>query len=175
METLKAGIRYLRAENAHLKSCDLARSLKLDLDPVQPSVEQDNTDSNAVKRSIAMETRTLIKEMRKAAASPRVVTLSGERDKQRWQSIRKAPDYQYQAQQSVLYTLKQRSEQLKHKARQFEIEKNGTNRIRPLETVLPQSIGKIQIPCLANTTSRRHCIQLGSAIEFERIHGLFIR
>lgn len=47
---------------------------------------------------------------------------------------------------------------------------------------LSQAIAKVQIPRLSSssvattiTTPRRHCIQLSSAAEFERIHSVFIR
>ncbi|KAI8145083.1 hypothetical protein BJV82DRAFT_47139 [Fennellomyces sp. T-0311] len=133
MEILKAGIRYLRAENAHLKSCDLARSLKLDqLPPVlrheqtdpsaesaQEEQEEKEPETRDMMRSIATETRVLLKDLRTASASPKVVAL-GERRRGEWRSMKKTPDYQYQTQQSVLYTLKQRSEQLKDKLKQLQ-------------------------------------------------------
>ncbi|KAI9493077.1 dynein associated protein-domain-containing protein [Zychaea mexicana] len=144
MEILKAGIRYLRAENAHLKRCDLARSLKLEqLPPIQGSLnsaaveigeedeeENENDQERAATkepeardmvRSLATETRVLLKDLRTASASPKVVALSerGRRSGE-WRSMKKTPDYQYQTQQSVLYTLKQRSEQLKDKLKQLQ-------------------------------------------------------
>ncbi|KAI9323317.1 dynein associated protein-domain-containing protein [Dichotomocladium elegans] len=110
MEILKAGIRYLRAENAHLKSCDLARTLQLDTLPKTGVISARDTI-----RSIATESRILLKDMRTVGASPKVVSLVDGERLGRWQSMKKTPDYQYQTQQSVLYTLKQRSEQLQSK------------------------------------------------------------
>jgi dynactin 1 len=66
-------------------------------------------------RSFAIETRVLTKDIRTTGASPRVVQLSGERRNGKWQSHKKLPNYQYQTQQSLLYTLNQRCEQLKQK------------------------------------------------------------
>ena len=132
MEILKAGIRYLRAENAHLKGCDLARSLKLDQLPTVQVRRHEQADDSSdeeegekepetrdMMRSIATETRVLLKDLRTASASPKVVAL-GEQRPGGWRSMKKTPDYQYQAQQSVLYTLKQRSEQLKDKLKQLQ-------------------------------------------------------
>ncbi|KAI7878238.1 hypothetical protein K492DRAFT_133006 [Lichtheimia hyalospora FSU 10163] len=115
METLKAGIRYLRAENAYLKSCDLSRSLNLETLPA-PVAPNDTRDTI---RAIATESRILLKDMRRVGATPKVVSLADHKSGQ-WQSIKRTPDYQYQAQQSALYTLKQRSEQLKSKIKQLQ-------------------------------------------------------
>ncbi|KAF1804875.1 hypothetical protein FB192DRAFT_1053409 [Mucor lusitanicus] len=114
VESLKAAIRYLRAENAHLKGSDIIRSLQLHDEynkpkkPVEPQVQ-------AMMRSFALETRMLVKDMRTASATPKVIQLSADRKGGKWQSEKRLPDYQYQTQQSVLYTLKQRCDQLKDK------------------------------------------------------------
>jgi cell division protein FtsB len=113
VETLKASIRYLRAENAQLKSSDFVRSLDLDINTTKPRKEEDNKREEI--KSVARETRVLVKDMRIASASPRVIQLSSLTKPNLWQTIKKSPDYQYQIQQSVLYTLKQRSEQLRRK------------------------------------------------------------
>ncbi|KAI9276978.1 hypothetical protein BDA99DRAFT_123585 [Phascolomyces articulosus] len=220
MEILKAGIRYLRAENAHLKGCDLARSLKLEQLPavVQPTSsirrstseedqekeEEDHQDDDNIEtsheeennqpeprdmiRSLATETRVLLKDLRTATASPKVIALNECGATGEWRSMKKTPNYQYQTQQSVLYTLKQRSEQLKDKLKQLQyttspMTNNDDTMVhgaiqRPLN-YLTQSIAQVKIPRLSNTTntnsSSRHCIQLTSAAEFERIHSIFIR
>jgi dynactin 1 len=115
METLKASIRYLRAENAHLKSNDFVRSL--DLASLKGPIKQYKRQESLV--DVARETRVLVKDMRVASASPRVIQLQP--DQASWQSIKKSPDYQYQTQQSVLYTLKQRSVQLRRKVDDLQI------------------------------------------------------
>lgn len=116
METLKASIRYLRAENAQLKSSDFLRSLDLDTSKAISSRVEPKTEE---LRSVARETRALIKDMRIASASPRVIQLT--KVTSSWQPIKKSPDYQYQTQQSVLYTLKQRSVQLRRKVDDLQI------------------------------------------------------
>lgn len=115
METLKASIRYLRAENAQLKSADFCRSL--DLVSSAPIIK--NQPRNEMMTDIARETRVLVKDMRIASASPRIIQLAPVTSK--WSSIKKSPDYQYQTQQSVLYTLKQRSVQLRRKVDDLQI------------------------------------------------------
>lgn len=112
MDTLKASMRYLRAENAQLKSADFIRSL--DLSTVLTSKVSSGGKTEEELRSVARETRALVKDMRVASASPRVVQLV-KPALNSWNSDKKSPDYQYQTQQSVLYTLKQRSVQLRRK------------------------------------------------------------
>ncbi|KAI9032609.1 dynein associated protein-domain-containing protein [Phycomyces nitens] len=209
IESLKAAIRYLRAENTHLKSCDMIKALSLDCLPEMPqpkSLEAQHTDEDevavateggdevkeqdmrAVMRSVALETRVLVKDMRVASASPKVVVLSADRRGGKWQSMKKTPDYQYQTQQSVIHTLKQRSEQLRTKMHQLQkdqddnsiyVAPNSTKTLHQSlnqgQTLLSQSLAKIQIPRLSSLGKARHCIQLQSAAEFERIHSIFIR
>ncbi|KAI8375957.1 dynein associated protein-domain-containing protein [Radiomyces spectabilis] len=145
MEALKGAIRYLRAENAHLKSCDMARTLGLDRLPdivqYKATKKEDADESSEVKeteklvedteqdvrdliRSFALETRVLVKDMRAVSASPKVVQLSAASRGGKWQSMKKVPDYQYQTQQSVLYTLKQRGDQLRHKMEELQRQQN---------------------------------------------------
>lgn len=178
METLKASIRYLRAENAQLKSSDFVRSLKLDtntLAPVKTDVKSEEL------RSVARETRVLMKDMRVAGASPRVIQLSSKPGS--WQTIKKSPDYQYQTQQSVLFTLKQRSEQLRRKVDDLQISTkfvlNHNNTIEKMTHQQPLAI--IKIPRLLpasqqhTNTTIRHCIDLSSRVGFERLHSTFIQ
>ena len=117
VETLKASIRYLRAENAQLKSADFVRSLNLDLSATSAAPKTTDMKSEAL-RSVARDTRVLVKDMRVASASPRVIQLVTKPSQQR---PRQSPDYQYQTQQSVLFTLKQRSVQLRRKADDLEL------------------------------------------------------
>jgi dynactin 1 len=113
VETLKASIRYLRAENAQLKSSDFVRSLDLNINPTKESLKKEDKEEEL--RSVARETRVLVKDIRIASASPRVIQLSSISKPNSWQTMKKSPDYQYQTQQSILYTLKQRSLQLRRK------------------------------------------------------------
>ncbi|KAF7727233.1 hypothetical protein EC973_007846 [Apophysomyces ossiformis] len=140
LETLKAATRYLRAENVHLKSYDIARSLNIEeLAEVgtlkiaaekedvknsedEATSDEDKPDKQALIRSVALETRVLLKDVRIASASPKVVSLSTDRRGGQWQRMKNMPDYQYQAQQSVLHTLKNRSEQLRAKMERLQKE-----------------------------------------------------
>ncbi|KAG1461217.1 hypothetical protein G6F46_004117 [Rhizopus delemar] len=165
MEALKNSIRYLRAENTELKKLDFIRSLRLDL--VEPTKEFTVDDR---LKSIARETRVLVKDLRSAGASPRVIQLSDYKNNS--QSGKKLPDYQYQTQQSVLYTLKQRSEQLRD---QIKSQLQFTQKKEPSEST--QMLGLVKIPILQDTTNTasRHCVHLKSAIEFEKLHRVFIQ
>jgi dynactin 1 len=129
LESLKSAIRYLRAENAHLKGSDIIRSLQLDEVPkpvlVDPQVK-------AMMRSFALETRMLVKDMRTASATPKVIQLSADRRGGKWHSDKRLPDYQYQTQQSVLYTLKQRCDQLKDKMAQAQKDRQQVLAIQPI-------------------------------------------
>ncbi|KAF7721130.1 hypothetical protein EC973_005377 [Apophysomyces ossiformis] len=175
METLKAAVRFLRAENAHLKSTNFAKDIQLcELPEVihyQPEEKRD------VVRSIATETRVLIKDIRTVSASPKVVKLSL-RDNS-WNSIKTTPCYQYEGQQSALYTLKQRTDQLRRKVEQLQADNtskpSSTNQNEVLS--LARALAKVQIPCSSPLTSTGgvRCVQLKSASEFERIHNMFIR
>lgn len=118
MESLKSAIRYLRAENTHLKGSDLVRSLDL----TAGKTTSDNVQKKELLKSFAMETRILVKDMRMASAAPKLIQLTTERKGGKWQSDKKLPDYQYQTQQSVLYTLKQRCDQLKERMSQQKIQ-----------------------------------------------------
>lgn len=178
VETLKAAIRYLRAENSHLKSIELSRSLKIEKLPQDTTAQNDETKD--LLRSVAVETRALVKDMRVAGASMRVVALSSDRRGGKWQSRKKLPDYQYQSHQSVLYTLKQRSEQLRtkmdtlqhdhHRLPTPSTKQQGSN-------LLSKSLAKIQIPVLSSlpATKGRRRIVIKSAAEFDKIHSVFLR
>jgi dynactin 1 len=144
VETLKASIRYLRAENAHLKGSDFVRSL--DLEPLKtPRPENRYT-------AVARETRTLIKDMRAASASPRVIQLSTKRH----------AHHQYQAQQSVLYTLQQRSLELRKQVDEIPV----------IHRTKKEFLGVIKVP---SKTTNRHCVDLRSISEFEKIHSIFLK
>ncbi|ORZ19319.1 dynein associated protein-domain-containing protein [Absidia repens] len=152
--SLKSAIRYLRVENNHLKSCDMARHLQLDQFPViintnrkqqrrsaqhvaiddgadtdssnnnnTITTSNDNSDEANVRsqiRSYATETNALLKEIRLASTSPKLVSLSPDHRNGKWQRRKYSPDYQYQTQQSVLYTLKQRSDTLRTKMEKLQ-------------------------------------------------------
>jgi dynactin 1 len=94
-----------------------------------------SSNSNAERarriQSMAGEARTIVKDMRVASACTRLVELfeptASHSTTMQWQSIKKTPSYQYQAQQSVLYTLKQRTHQLQQTIRAMSHEKDGSH------------------------------------------------
>lgn len=109
LELSKASIRYLRAENVHLKS-----QYHQELLSVAPATEI--TKERERLNAIGRETKLLMKDMRVASASPRVVKLGQQNNKKKT-----SLDYQYQTQQSVLYTLQQRSIQLRNKLNDIQM------------------------------------------------------
>ncbi|CEP07590.1 hypothetical protein, partial, partial [Parasitella parasitica] len=177
VETLKAAIRYLRAENAQLKSADFCRSLDL-ASPAPPSASRNQQQTTEMMAAIARETRALVKDMRVASASPRVVQLPPVT--RTWSSIRKTPDYQYQTQQSVLYTLKQRSVQLRQTVvEHLEITTDKFPAAHNNEKKPPHQLGLVKIPRLPsmNTTTAtpfHHCIDVSNPSDFNRLHSVFI-
>lgn len=96
-----------------------------------------NSNLNAERarriQSMASEARTIVKDMRVANACTRLVELyeppASDSTTKRWQSVKKTPSYQYQAQQSILYTLKQRTHQLQQTIRAMSHEKDGSHSI----------------------------------------------
>lgn len=190
MESLKSAIRYLRAENAHLKGTDIIRSLQLDGVGLNNNNKQESIDSQtkSLLRSFALETRMLVKDVRTASATPKVVQLSSDRRGGKWQTDKRLPDYQYQTQQSVLYTLKQRCDQLKEKMVQVQKDQHQqqhqhqpsllSKTIKDNNHNLLRTLAKVQIPHVNQSNAAvagKRCIQLQSMIEFEKIHNLFIR
>jgi dynactin 1 len=83
---------------------------------VENKMDKNNDeDVRSIIRSLALETRMLVKDIRATNATPKVVELSLNSRGPKWNRSCKLPDYQYQTQQSVLYTLNRRCEQLKQK------------------------------------------------------------
>ncbi|CAO3617130.1 unnamed protein product [Cunninghamella blakesleeana] len=226
MQTLKAAIRYLRGENAQLKSQNYSRQLELyELPPIIGSplkdakkekvkkanedgvddeesdddkdkeIEDDDDDDDANEdkakvnreriQTMKNQTQILLKDLRMASASPKVVQLSSTAYKQngQWQSMKTSPSYQYQQQQSALFTLQQRTKQLQKNIQAISNKKlNDDELVKTPQTssaAAPTNshhFAKIKIPChkTLNTTITSHCIQLNSIKEFDRIHNLFI-
>ncbi|KAI8329056.1 dynein associated protein-domain-containing protein [Chlamydoabsidia padenii] len=164
MESLKSAIRYLRAENTHLKSCDLARSLQIDHFQSKEHKEKDDNVRSQI-RSYASESQALLKEIRMASASPTLVSLSPDHRNGKWQRRKHTVGYQYQTQQSVLHTLKQRSESLRakmNKLQQDDPRQQWTVDNSKNSTGLMKSLVKIQLPRWTASTQSRHCIQFQS-------------
>ncbi|ORZ17984.1 dynein associated protein-domain-containing protein [Absidia repens] len=130
MKTLKAAIRYLRSENAQLKCQDLANSLSIQQLPSITQHENSNNDNMERAQhiqSMATQTRNLLKDVRMASACPKLVELSQDSSIKQWQSVKKSPTYQFQAQQSVLYTLRKRTQQLQQNIQAIVHEQDGSS------------------------------------------------
>lgn len=170
-----------------MKNKDLCYSLGLGDTVLAPEKSAD--PRREAVRSMAVESRALVKEMRAASASPKVVVLDSTRRGGKWQSRKKTPDYTYQTQQTVLHTLQQRSVALRDKVEHLRPATKpqppqpspASEQAQKLPSpslasnVLSRSLAKIQIPAALSSPKRCHRIQLQSAAEFERIHALFIR
>ncbi|KAG9306594.1 hypothetical protein G9A89_004791 [Geosiphon pyriformis] len=180
IEALKFAVRFLRAENSHLKGRDALNVLNLHLQPQKIKALNDNE----MLKSVALEAKSLLKDFRAVSASPRIVDLTKTTTNHKgWQPKSKMPNYHYQAQQSVMYTLQLRSNELKTKLTQ--IDKNNKLKDLKLHSAAgkPPFIGRIQVPLPDNShhsdrpnvkTSFRHSIKLKTASDFEKIHTIFV-
>ncbi|KAI9468505.1 MAG: dynein associated protein-domain-containing protein [Benjaminiella poitrasii] len=172
IETMKASIRYLRAENAELKSAEYVHLLASD------DTIHHKQGHKELMSQVARETRALIKDMRMASASPRVVQLQRH---SKWQSVKRSPDYQYQTQQSVLYTLKQRSIQLRQRVvGDLQIPTNSNKHEKKISEQQQQQrkLGIIKIPKLNSFSAKAcsvHCVDIQSIDKFKQIHSIFIQ
>ncbi|EXX79593.1 Nip100p [Rhizophagus irregularis DAOM 197198w] len=178
IESLKFAIRYLRAENSHLKGKDALNALDWHLQPRRRRALRDQSEGELLK-SVASEAKSLLKDFRTVSASPRIIDLTKTLENQKqWRPLKKTSEYQYQVQQSVMYTLQQRSNELKLKLRQL-----GKNNLhKPLKNdgnvIKPSIVGRIRLPVLSsNTVSSHplsHNIKLKNPSDFEKIHTIFV-
>ncbi|CEG82120.1 Putative Dynactin 1 [Rhizopus microsporus] len=143
--------------------------------------ENKEPDFKSMVRSVLQETRTLVKDVRLATATTKIVQLSPERRGGKWQRKKNLPDYQYQMQQSVLYTLKRRCESLKEKMKHIQNNERYTKWSQKSALAekehnkkLMKAFAKIHFPATAIVTESKRHIQLESFREFEKIHNLFI-
>jgi dynactin 1 len=178
LENLKAALRYLRAENSHLKTKTAFNDLGLvGLAESKPGASVTESEDKTAVKSMALETRVLLKDIRAVGASPKVVTLT-KSAAGKWQTVKKTPDYQYQAQQTVLYTLQKRSNELKVKVQQLTKSKLLDAPSKPVHLpAAPQHfIAKIRLPqsSLPAPLPVRHHLRLRNAAEFEKIHAIFV-
>ncbi|CAH1761785.1 1197_t:CDS:10, partial [Entrophospora sp. SA101] len=187
VESLRFAVRYLRAENTHLKGKDALNILSWHLNSKKASLEHDKDEEEVIK-AISSEARALLKDFRNVSATPRVIDLTKSYEKRnKWQPLNKKPGYQYQTQQSVLYTLQQRSNELKTKLQ--KLSKVTTNHLPKtpkganILTTNPPFIGRIRVPMLPNTESLEkagpknyfvHNIKLKNPSDFEKIHTIFL-
>ncbi|CAG8641285.1 17714_t:CDS:10, partial [Funneliformis caledonium] len=180
IESLKFAIRYLRAENSHLKGKDALNALDWHLQPKRRKAFK-NQDEEELMKSVALEAKSLLKDFRNVSASPRIIDITRTLENQKqWRPLKMTPEYQYQAQQSVMYTFQQRSNELKSK-----LQKLGKNNLqKPSKNggvgIKPSIIGRIRLPVLDNAKdldnsfSNHHNIKLKNPLDFEKIHTIFV-
>ncbi|ORX62149.1 hypothetical protein DM01DRAFT_1379982 [Hesseltinella vesiculosa] len=138
LEALRSAIRYLRTENAHLKSNEMMLSLKgMDVLPSAGSLQSCN-DKTTQLRGYVAQSRQLVKELWSVGSQPKLVSLS-ERSGPSWQRWQAAPLHQYQTQISNLHTLKQRSDTLRFKMGQMQAASNSPRLIKALLNPWPKS------------------------------------
>ncbi|KAL7748585.1 hypothetical protein RI367_005996 [Sorochytrium milnesiophthora] len=128
--SLRTALRYVRAENARLKSSTLLSGLQLapaELDRLTQAASSTvmspyGADESAAEASskrekiaaLARETRSLSKDIKLLSASARVVDLSatGGEPSAKWQAMRHRPDHQHQDQRRVMAALRAQSARL---------------------------------------------------------------
>ncbi|KAK9768156.1 hypothetical protein K7432_001450 [Basidiobolus ranarum] len=123
MESLKEALRYLRSENAHLKSQKTLDSLGFDL---QSRMAVTNPMSGKVKtneklKSITIETKKLVKDVHTVYSTARIIDISGTKPVKKWTSLKTVPQYRLQIQKSVLHTLHYRSDELKEQLKKLHV------------------------------------------------------
>ncbi|CAG8561290.1 7705_t:CDS:10 [Paraglomus occultum] len=179
IESLKFAVRYLRAENAHLKGKDAMTVLNLHL---LPNKSKDARNDDLVK-SMATEAKTLLKDFRSVSASPRIIDLSKTTTAHKgWQPRKNMPEYHFHAQRSTMYTLQKRSDELKSKMQQL-------GKLKKVKTSKghigfePPFVGRIQVPLPESSIptemaisrgTLRHNIKLQNAADYEKIHTIFV-
>ncbi|CAG8589226.1 1725_t:CDS:10, partial [Ambispora gerdemannii] len=153
IESLKFAVRFLRAENSHLKGRDALDVLNLHLPRKTRSINDE------VVKSIAQEAKSLIKEFRSARATLKIVDLNKATTNYRgWQPKGKLPNSQYLKQQSAteMNKLQKRSNELKAKLTQI----GKTNQLRPVKLggsgTRPPFIGRIQVPLPESAATHHH-------------------
>ena len=182
LDSLKNALRYLRAENAHLKSKEYMKILNLDALPDLPATDaSENVTTQNTLRSIALESKALIRDIRSVSAASKVVRLQPVQQG-KWRSQKMNAEYQYQQQQSVLHTLQMRSFELRHKvdSMQQSLPKRATVSEKPSDAAdsASYSLARIQIPKIPQLKSIQYVrknINLSSFSEFEKVHSVFVR
>jgi hypothetical protein len=182
LDSLKNALRYLRAENAHLKSKEYMKILNLDALPDLPATDaSENVTTQNTLRSIALESKALIRDIRSVSAASKVVRLQPVQQG-KWRSQKMNAEYQYQQQQSVLHTLQMRSFELRHKvdSMQQSLPKRATvsEKLSDAPDSASYSLARIQIPKIPQLKSIQYVrknINLSSFSEFEKVHSVFVR
>lgn len=182
LDSLKNAVRYLRAENAHLKSKEYMAILKLnelpeliDGDSIQKEASQNKL------RSIALESKALVRDIRNVSATSKVIKLQPAQAG-KWRSQKLGAEYQFQQQQSVLHTLQQRSSELRHKVdamqQSLPHKRVSQPKTSPDAAATSFALARIQIPKIPQLQALQYGhknINLRSFNEFEKVHSVFVQ
>jgi hypothetical protein len=152
-----------------------------------PDVAVDNDNANKVVtqtklRSIAVESKALIRDIRSISVASKVVRLQPAQQG-KWRSQKLEAEYQYQQQQSVFHTLQKRSFELRHKvdSMQQSLHKRAGGGAAPAKAsnATSYTLARIQIPKIPQLKSLQQQvhknINLSSFSEFEKLHSVFVR
>lgn len=156
--------------------------LNLDALPDLPATDgSENVTTQNTLRSIALESKALIRDIRSVSAASKVVRLQPVQQG-KWRSQKMNAEYHYQQQQSVLHTLQMRSFELRHKvdSMQQSLPKRATVSEKPSDAPdsASYSLARIQIPKIPQLKSIQYVrknINLSSFSEFEKVHSVFVR
>lgn len=110
IESLRSTLRFLRQENAFLKSQDLMRDFNAT--SVAPPPAKKRTRPSDAERQRSEETRALWKDTLRAASLPKVVDLTGLSGAGKWTSQAKKPEVQYERQLATVSRLSSRFKNL---------------------------------------------------------------
>jgi chromosome segregation ATPase len=181
LDSLSSAVRYLRAENAHLKSKEYMAILKLNELPELIDNESNEKEVKQNKlRSIALESKALIRDIRNVSATSKVIKLQPAQAG-KWRSQKLAAEYQFQQQQSVLHTLQKRSSELRHKVdamQQSLPHKRISQPKTSSDAAAAFALARIQIPKIPQLQALQYGhknINLKSFNEFEKVHSVFVR
>ena len=226
IESLKAALRFLRAENSRLKAHRAYVSASSLFDPSDPLMRRANTrnrptsttpspsspsphggeqeqdkevDSDEpadVIRSLAMDARLLLRDVRAATAAPKVVDITRapgpgakEGRKKRWSSIREDPIWQIREREERDEELRKRGEELWERVKRVKgVMSRGGMAFGGEEITFEKEkvelLGRVTVPVVGSLNGRakrtggyegpgKRCLVVKKE-EFERIHGVFV-
>jgi dynactin 1 len=119
IESLKAAVRFLRAENSYIKSQDLLA--EVEQLPSYSSPQKEHSSGRTVVSvgnsdvTFALESKRLMKEARVLSATPNLVDLcssSSAGSNRSWQGKSRAPEYQFQVEKERLNVMRLKVEKL---------------------------------------------------------------
>ncbi|KAG0363915.1 hypothetical protein BG005_003735 [Podila minutissima] len=213
IDSLKSALRYLRSENSTLRTRAALQDLGLTPDAsalsgplgrvdgfksklVESGEDASKRTADTELKSVALETKRLIKDARVICASPKIVDLTKhtssapstatETPRRHWQAQQTRPEWHYHTQQAALHTIQQRSNELKERLAKFSrTAAPAPSKLKKL-TLAEVPIGRVHFPKSmsalvgapegAQGPARKDlAVYLRSNAEFEAMHQLFVR